>query len=82
MRMMLYWIASLALAAPLFAQTDAAHPYQFSEQAHAVVERLSSFNAIVAQDWQYHEGPVEHGESPDLDASKWRTVRLDRKSVV
>jgi hypothetical protein len=55
-----------ALAAPLLAQSDAVRPYQLSERAHAVVERLATLNAIDAQDWQYHEGPVERGESLDL----------------
>ncbi len=76
MRTMFRWTVTLALAAPLLAQSSAVRPYQFSEQAHAVVERLSTFKAIVADDWQYHEGPVEHGESLDLDTSTWKTVRL------
>jgi alpha-mannosidase len=70
------WILALVWAAPLLAQSDSARPYQFSPQAQSVVQRLSSFAALDARDWQYHEGPVERGESPDLDTSNWKTVRL------
>ena len=76
MRKMFCWTASIALAAPLLAQSHAVRPYQFSEQAHAVVERLATLNAIDARDWQYHEGPVEHGESPDLKTTEWKAVHI------
>ncbi len=76
MRTMFCWTAIIALAAPLLAQSDAVRPYQFSEQAHAVVERLATLNAIEARDWQYHEGPVEHGESPDLKTTDWKVVHI------
>ncbi|MBS1800415.1 MAG: alpha-mannosidase [Acidobacteria bacterium] len=67
-------VASLFVTVPLFAQPG--YAYQFSPQARAVVQRLSSFGSLDARDWQYHEGPVEHGESPDLDTSGWKTVHL------
>lgn len=69
-------IASFVWTAPLLAQSGPDAPYAFSPQARAVVQRLSSFASLDARDWQYHEGPVEHGESPDLDTSNWKTVRL------
>jgi len=68
--------AAIAFVAPLLAQSNAVRPYQFSEQAQAVVERLATLNAIEAQDWQYHEGPVEHGESPDLKTADWKVVHI------
>lgn len=69
-------LASVAtLAMPLMAQTTVA-PYHFSAQGQAVVQRLSSFASLDASEWQYHEGPVEHGESPSLDTSSWKTVHL------
>ncbi|QNI37464.1 alpha-mannosidase [Edaphobacter albus] len=70
------WIAVFILYAPLLAQSPSPNSYQFSAPAQAVVQRLSSFDALDARDWQYHEGPVEHGESPDLDTSSWKTVQL------
>jgi alpha-mannosidase len=76
MRKIFCLTATIALTAPLLAQSDAVRPYQFSEQAHMVVERLATLNAIEAQDWQYHEGPVEHGESPDLKTADWKVVHL------
>ena len=77
MRTMFYWIATIALAAPLLAQSDAVRPYQFSEQAHAVVERLATLNAIEVQDWQYHEGPVEHRvKVRNLKTADWKVVHI------
>jgi alpha-mannosidase len=70
---LLVFFASLAtFTAPQFAQA----PYQFSPQGQSVVQRLSSFAALDASDWQYHEGSLEHGERPDLDTSQWKTVHL------
>lgn len=76
MRTIFCLTATIALSGPLLAQSEAVHPYQFSERAHAVVERLSALSAIEAQDWEYHEGPVEHGESPDLKTVDWKIVRI------
>jgi alpha-mannosidase len=74
---LLAFVASFTtLTAPLLAQSDVAPAYQFSPQGHAVVERLSSFASLDSRDWQYHEGPIEHGERPDLDTSTWKTVHL------
>ncbi|QHS51610.1 glycoside hydrolase family 38 C-terminal domain-containing protein [Edaphobacter sp. 12200R-103] len=60
----------------MLAQSHSPNAYQFSAPAQAVIQRLSSFGALDARDWQWHEGPVEHGESPDLDTSSWKNVRL------
>lgn len=64
------------VTASLLAQSNDSHPYQFSPQGQAVVQRLSSFATLDARDWQYHEGSIEHGESPDLDTSNWKTAHL------
>ncbi|MEG9431383.1 alpha-mannosidase [Terriglobus sp. ADX1] len=70
-------LASIAtLAAPLMAQSNVAPSYKFSPQGQAVVQRLSSFAALDVREWQYHEGPIEHGESPALDTSNWKTIQL------
>ena len=58
MRCIFCWIAALVWAAPLLAQSDSALPYQFSPQAHAIVQRLSSFAALDASD-----GPARNGLS-------------------
>ena len=76
MRTMFCLTATFALAARLLAQSDTVRPYQFSEQAHAVVERLATLSAIETSDWQYHEGPVEHGESPELNTADWKVVHI------
>ncbi|MBS1823424.1 MAG: alpha-mannosidase [Acidobacteria bacterium] len=68
------WTAALVVAVPLLAQSD--RPYRFSPQAQAVVQRLSTFGSLDARDWQYHEGPIEDGESPALDTSAWKTIQL------
>ncbi|WP_348268059.1 glycoside hydrolase family 38 C-terminal domain-containing protein [Edaphobacter paludis] len=73
-------LALLALLAtltrPQLAQSNVASAYQLSPQGQAVVQRLSSFASLDARDWQYHEGPIEHGERPNLDTSNWKTVHL------
>ncbi len=68
--------ATLALTCPLPAQLSAAPPYRFSEQGQAAVDRLGTLNSIASQDWQYHEGAVPHGESPDLSTADWKTVTI------
>lgn len=70
------WLAVFILTTPLLAQSHSPSSYPFSAPAQAVIQRLSSLDALDARDWQYHEGPVEHGESPDLDTSSWKTVQL------
>lgn len=70
------WTAALLLTTPLLAQSYSPSSYSFSAPAQEVIQRLSSFNALDARDWQYHEGPVEHGESLDLNTSSWKTVQL------
>jgi len=60
---------------PLAAQS-AAKTYQFSAQGHAAIERLDTLNSIPADDWQYHEGALAHGESPALRTDDWKTVRI------
>jgi alpha-mannosidase len=72
----LCWIGVLILTAPGLAQSHSPNAYQFSAPAQAVIQRLSSLDVLDARDWQYHEGPVEHGESPDIDTSAWKNVRL------
>ncbi len=68
--------ATIAVTSPLSAQFGTAPPYRFSEQGQAAVERLGTLNSIGSQDWQYHEGAVPHGESPDLNTADWKTVTI------
>ncbi|MEO6964523.1 MAG: glycoside hydrolase family 38 C-terminal domain-containing protein, partial [Acidobacteriaceae bacterium] len=60
---------------PLLAQ-EPAKSYEFTEQGHAVIQRLRALSFIPSKHWQYHEGAVSHGESPTLDTSDWKTVHI------
>ena len=46
-----------------------------SPQSRQVVERLSTFNLLPAEEWRYHPGDVAHGEAETLDDSAWQTVK-------
>ncbi len=41
-----------------------------------MVERLDTLNSLASQDWQYREGAVPRGESPDLNTADWKTVTI------
>lgn len=68
--------ATIVLTSPLSAQFGTPPPYRFSKQGQAAVERLGTLNSIGSQDWQYHEGALPHGESPDLNTADWKTVTM------
>lgn len=44
-------------------------------QAQSVVERLSQFNNLPAEEWRFHSGDIPHGESTSLDDSSWHEVK-------
>jgi alpha-mannosidase len=46
-----------------------------SAPSQAVIDRLSKLDHLPAEDWRFHDGDVEHGETPDLDDSSWQTVK-------
>jgi alpha-mannosidase len=39
-----------------------------------VIERLSTFDSLPAEQWRYHAGDLAHGEAVDLDDSGWAQV--------
>jgi alpha-mannosidase len=65
--------AMLSGAGPASAQAPALQPYNFSQQAAAVIQRLGEFRSLPANTWQYHLGDIPHGESVDLNTSDWQT---------
>lgn len=57
-------------------QTDLSRPYVLSAAAQQTVDRLNTITNITADDWQYHAGPLVHGEDPALDTSGWQTIHI------
>jgi alpha-mannosidase len=54
------------------------HP--LSPESQKVIERLSSFDNLPAEQWRYHPGDLAHGESPSLDDSSWALVKPGSKA--
>ena len=46
-----------------------------SPQSQKVIERLSSFDKLTAEQWRYHAGDLPHGEALNLDDSSWPIVK-------
>ncbi len=46
-----------------------------STPSQQVIEKLSQLNHLPANEWRFHAGDVEHGESVDLDDSSWPIVK-------
>jgi alpha-mannosidase len=46
-----------------------------SPESQKVIERLSSFDDLPAEQWRYHAGDLPHGEAIDLDDSSWPLVK-------
>jgi alpha-mannosidase len=46
-----------------------------SPESQKVIQRLSSFDELPAEDWHYHAGDLAHGESPSLDDSSWPVMK-------
>ena len=55
-------------------QDSQSEPYHFSAPAQAVLDRLTSVQALPASEWRYHLGDNPHGERPDLADSYWAQV--------
>ena len=49
--------------------------HSLSSGSQKVIERLSAFDNLPAQDWRYHVGDIAHGEAVDLDDSSWQLVK-------
>ena len=70
-----------AISAPAFLLHSAAQAQSAKEvaeithtlppESQKVIERLSSFDNLPAEQWRYHSGDLAHGESPSLDDSSW-----------
>ena len=77
-------LASLVLFAPLALRGNPAQAQSAKEvsqitatlpaQDQQVIERLSSFDSLPAEQWRYHAGDLAHGEAVDLDDSGWTEV--------
>jgi alpha-mannosidase len=46
-----------------------------SPEAQGVLTRLSRLNELPAEEWRFHVGDMEHGESVDFDDSSWQVVK-------
>jgi alpha-mannosidase len=57
------------------AKQAAAIAQALSPQSQQVLERLSSFDHLPAEEWRYHSGDIAHGEAVDLDDSSWPLVK-------
>ena len=54
--------------------------HTLSPESQKVIERLSSFDNLPAEQWRYHPGDLAHGESPSLDDSSWAFVKPGSKA--
>ncbi len=45
-----------------------------SPASQQVIERLSTFDSLPAEQWRYHSGDLAHGEAVDTDDSGWALV--------
>ncbi len=73
------------IAVPLFTASSAAVAQSaqqlaqitssLSPQSQKVIERLSSFDKLTAEQWRYHAGDLPHGEAVNLDDSSWPIVK-------
>src|ERR1700677_3077773 len=54
--------------------------HTLSPESQKVIERLSSFDNLPAEQWRYHPGDLAHGESPSLDDSSWALVKPGSKA--
>ena len=78
-------LTSAVLLAPALLPHPVAHAQSAKEIAdivkplspasQTVIERLSAFNNLPADQWRYHAGDLAHGEAPDLDDSAWPLVK-------
>ena len=55
-------------------------PTLLSPESQKVIERLSSFDNLPAEEWRYHVGDLAHGESPNLDDGGWPLVKASSKA--
>jgi len=46
-----------------------------SPSAQGVLETLASLSQLPAEEWRFHPGDIDHGESPALDDSTWQLVK-------
>jgi alpha-mannosidase len=46
-----------------------------SPESKKIIDRLSSFDDLPAEQWRYHAGDLAHGESPSLDDSSWPLMK-------
>ena len=49
--------------------------HTLSPESQKVIERLSTFDNLPAEEWRYHAGDLAHGEALDLDDSSWPLVK-------
>ena len=49
--------------------------HDLSPESQKVIERLSSFDSLPAEQWKYHSGDLAHGELSSLDDSNWALVK-------
>jgi alpha-mannosidase len=77
--------AALFLLSCFFAQAQSAKQiaqriHTLSPESQKVIERLSSFDNLPAEQWRYHIGDLSHGESPNLDDSHWPLVKTNSQA--
>jgi alpha-mannosidase len=76
-------IASALSLAPIFSTSSPAQSAKqvttiiqaLSPDSQKVIERLSTFDNLPAEQWRYHAGDLAHGEALDLDDSSWPLVK-------
>jgi alpha-mannosidase len=78
-------LAIALIAVPPFTASSSAHAQSagqiaeitspLSPQSQKVIERLSSFDNLTAEQWHYHVGDLPHGEALNLDDSNWPIVK-------
>ncbi len=80
-----FLLAIALIAMPLLSASSSAHAQSaqqiaqitssLSPESQKVIERLSSFDKLKAEQWHYHAGDLPHGEALNLDDSNWPIVK-------
>ncbi|HEY0795905.1 MAG TPA: glycoside hydrolase family 38 C-terminal domain-containing protein, partial [Acidisarcina sp.] len=67
----------VSLSCGLFSMAQSPQPvaHSLTAASQKVLDRLSRFNMLPADEWRYHAGDVAHGEAVDLDDSGWSVVK-------
>lgn len=79
--LLLFVVAGLTQTRGMWAQTaqnSQGVAASLPESAQQVITRLAELNHLPEGQWRVHSGDIAHGESPDLDDSKWEVAKPGR----